>query len=136
MDSTLSQENLSRATPDHDQAITSILPFEFTNIGAKLLGQIHFVAALLDVFAVELLDVISIKYRSAWFDRFEIRFDFFQELFLQDARVRRCFKCIFFKDVPAGEYEIIELSQRNKVFDLWRPALRAFAQADGSHLSQ
>src|SRR5262249_53256089 len=136
VDLTRGKENFSRAAPDHHQPVAFFSSLEVADVGAQLLGQLHLVAALLDVLAIQLLDVIPIKDRLTVLDGFEKRLDLSQQLFFQNASVHGSFKSAFFKDVPSGEYQVIEVCQRNKILDFGRATLSTLAQADGPHLRQ
>ena len=129
-------ERLGRAAPDHHQPVGAARLLEVADVLANLLGQLHLVLALLHVGAVELLDVVLVEDRLARLDRRQERLHLLQQRAIEHACLARCGVHVVFEDVPAGEDQVVELRQRNKVLDLGRAAVGALAQADGAHLRQ
>ena len=64
------EEDFSRAAPDHDDAIDCLS--ECLDVGAHLVGEVALVLALLDVRAVEALDVVLVEDRGQRLDGFEV----------------------------------------------------------------
>ena len=127
---------LGRAAPDHHQALRSGGLLEVADILAKLLGEVHLVLALLDVGAVDQLDVIVVEYRLPRLDRLQEGLDLLQQFLFEHARLAGGGIHIVFKNVPAGEDQIVKLRQRDKIFNQRRAAIGALAQAYGRHLGQ
>ena len=65
------EEDFGRAAPDHDDAVDGL--FECLDVGAELLGEVALVLALLDVGAVEALDVVLVEDGGHGLDGFEDR---------------------------------------------------------------
>ena len=43
---------------------------------------------------------------------------------------------VVFENVPAGEDDVVQIGERNKILDQWRLVVGALAQADGAHLRE
>ena len=101
-----------------------------------MFGQVHLIAALLHVLAVQLLDVVAVKNGLARLDGFQERLDLSQQLFFQHTGVDGRLIGVIFEDVPAGENQIFNVCQGNKILNLRKPSFGPFAQADGTHLGK
>ena len=87
--------DLGRAAPDRDAAIEPLRRLEALDVGDELLGQIHLRLALLDVGAVQLLDVRRLEHARHRADALEERTHLLEVLVRQHAGVlaptrRRC----------------------------------------------
>ena len=80
------EKNLRRAAPDHHHAIDGLL--EGLDVGAHLVSQLALALALLDVRAVQALDVVLIEYRGQRLDGFKIGFQLTESFLLQHLGVR------------------------------------------------
>ena len=128
--------DLGAAAPDHDEPIEPVVLLEQADVFHHLLGQVALVLALLDVRAVEPLDVALIEDRRPGPDLLELRANLLEQRRLEDAGRLRRRVAVVVEDVPAAEDEIVERRQRHDVADLGRPAFGPFAEADGAHLRQ
>ena len=128
------EEDFGRAAPDHDHAIDGLL--EGLDVGAHLVGEIALVLALLHVRAVEALDVVLIEDRGQRLDGFEIRLELLERLLVEHLGVRGGLVDVVFEDVPAGEDDVVQIGERNKILDQRRLVVGALAQADGAHLRE
>ena len=121
-------------TPDHHQPVRAGLLFEIPDIGPQLLRQIALVLAFLHMFAVQQFHVIAIEHRLARLDGPHERLDLVEQVFLQHTGIHGGGVGIFFKDVPGGEDQVLEVGQRNELADLGRAAVGALPQPYGAHL--
>ena len=129
-------EDFGAAAPHHHHAIEAVVLLEVADVGAKLLGKIFLVLALLDVRAVEPLHVTLIEDRGPRLDGFELGFDLIEKRLLEHARGACRLIGVLFENIPAAENDVVEINERNRVFDLRRAPFGAFAEPDRAHLRQ
>ena len=95
----LGHEDLGAAAPDHHQPIEVVVGLELPDVGDDLLGEILLVLALLDVRAVEPLDVALVEHRRPRPDLLELGPDLIEQRRLdarrpsappRSSRPRRC----------------------------------------------
>ena len=125
---------LGRAAPDHHQTLSSGGLFEIADILAKLLGEVHFVLAPLDVGTVDQLHVVVVENRFSRLDGFKERLDLVQQFLFEHAGFLGGGVHIVFENIPAGEDQIVKIGQRNKILDQGRAAVGALTQTNGGHL--
>ena len=102
-----------------------MLGLERANVRNDLIRQIALVLALLDVWAVEALDVTLIEHRRHRLDRLELIPDLLQLPRVEHTGRPRRGVAVFFEDVPAAEDNVVQIRQRNELVDLRRaPSLR------------
>ena len=128
------EKDLGRAAPDHHLALGHL--FIGLNVGPQLLGQIALILALLDVAALQTLDVILIENRGHGPDPFEEGANGLQLVAIENVRCSGRLEHVFGENVPAREAEIIELGQGDEVLDQRAIAVGALAQANGCHLGK
>src|ERR1700720_1426693 len=59
-----------------------------------------------------------------------------EQAIVEDTRVGGRFVHVVFKDVPAGEDEVVQSRQRNELLTLRWAAVGALAESDGAHLGE
>src|ERR1019366_1462199 len=126
-------EALSRSAPDGNQAAGAARFLEVADVLAKLLGQVQFVLPLFHVRPVDLLDVLVIEYSLHWRDGTEPLLHFVEQVALEHARIAGSRVHVVFKNIPAGEDQIVESGERDKFVNFRRAAISALPQTDGSH---
>ncbi len=77
-----------------------------------------------------------IEHRRARRHRRKKRLQLVEQPLVEHARVRSRFIHVVLENVPAGEDQVVESGQRNKLFNLRRTPVGALAQSHRSHLSQ
>ena len=125
-----------RSAPHRDEAAGATRLPEFADVFAQLLGKIHLALALFHVGSVDLLHIVVIKDRGAWRHRRQERFQLIEQALIEHARVRSCVVHVVLEDVPSGEDQIIESSERDEFLHLRRTAVGALAEAHGAHLCE
>ena len=95
-----------------------MLGLERANVRNDLIRQIALVLALLDVRAVEALDVTLIEHRRHRLDRLELIPDLLQLPRVEHTGRPRRGVAVFFEDVPAAEDNVVQIRQRNELVDL------------------
>jgi hypothetical protein len=128
--------DLGRAAPHRDQAIAAVLVLERLDVGHQLLGQIHLRRALLQVRAVQLLDVRLLEHRGHRRDRLELGTQLIEQPRVEHARLHRRLVRVLREDVPAAEHDVVEPCERHVVLDRGRLALGALADANVTELGQ
>ncbi len=91
---------------------------------------------MLDVGAVEVLDVVGIEHRLHWLDLLQLGLDSRQQAGLEHLGVDRCFVYVVFIYVPATEHDVVKVCQRYEVFNLGHAIFSALAKTYSAHLSQ
>jgi hypothetical protein len=109
---------------------------EVADVAHQLLGQFHLRPASLDVRAVKPLDVILVEDRRHRLNFRELRLELHEQFFFEHARVQRGFVSVFGENVPRAEDDVVQVGERDEVFDERRAALGALAEADRPHLRQ
>ena len=132
----LGHEDLGAAAPDHDEPVEAVRGLELADVVDELLGQILLVLALLDVRAVEPLDVLAIEHRRQRLDRRQLVLDLIEQLLLEHAGGLGRLVAVVLEDVPAAEDEVVETGERHELADGRRAALGALAEPDGAHLRE
>src|ERR1700730_1496511 len=54
----------------------------------------------------------------------------------EHAGLSRGFVGAVFKNIPAAKNQVVKTGEGDEIFDLWRIAVSAFAQANGAHLCE
>ena len=132
----LGHEHFRAAAPHHHQPIEVVVGLEPADVGDHLLGQILLVLALLDVRAVEALDVPLIEHRRPGTNLFELRTDLLEQRRLDDAGGLRGGVAVVFENVPPAEHEIVERGERHDLVDFRGASFGPLAETDGAHLRQ
>ena len=129
------QVDLGAAAPDHDEPIESVLLLEALHVVAELVGHLAFVRALLDVRAVQTLDVAdrtprtsdeSVRAPAALFRAVPVR--------ARRPSWRRRPSCL--ENVPTAEDHVVEGRQRHEVPDERRAASVRLPRRLRTHLCQ
>ena len=110
----LRQEDFGAAAPDEHDAIEPLLGLEPADVVDELFGQILFRPALLDVRAVEPLDVLPVEHGGPRLDRGELVLDLIEDRRLEHAGRARGFVAVVLEDVPAAEDQAVEAGQRHE----------------------
>ena len=132
----LGHEDFGAAAPDHHQPIEAVVGLEPPDVGHHLLGEIALVLALLDVRAVEPLDVALIEHGRPRLDLFELGTHLVEQRRLDHARGPRRGVAVVLENVPAAEHEIVEPRERHDFADFRRAAFGPLAETDRAHLRQ
>src|SRR5580704_1903329 len=127
-------EGLGRAAPDGNEAGGAGSLAELADIVADLLGEIHLGLALFNVGSIDFLDVVVIEDSGARRDLLQERLDLLEEIAVEDTGLGGSVEHVVFEDVPTGEDQVLERSERNEFLDFRRASFGALAQADGAHL--
>ena len=128
--------DLGAADPDHHETVAAVLRLERTDVGNQLLGEVPLVLALLDVRAVEALDVPLVEHRRHRLDGLELGANLIELGLLEHAGRPRGRVAVLFEDVPAAEDDVVEAGERHEVLDLRGARLGALAKPDRPHLGQ
>ena len=128
------EEDLGGAAPDHHHAVN--LALECADVLAQLVGELSLVLALLYVRAIQALHVVLVKHGRHGLNLFQVGLQLGQQFLVEDARVRGGLIHVVLEDVPAGEDDVVQVGERNKVLDEGRVIVRALAKADGAHLRE
>src|ERR1700722_8054916 len=134
MNSRWLEEDFSRSAPDHHDAVDGFP--ECLDVGAHLLSKIAFVLAFFDVSAVQALDVELIKDGRQWLDRLEKGLELLEQIFVENLGVGSAFVDVVFEDIPASEYDVVQIRERDKFLDQRRLVVSAFAKTYGAHLGK
>ena len=102
----------------------------------ELLGEIPLVLALLDVRAVEPLDVALVEHRRHRLDGLELASHLVEQRRLEHAGRPRRRVAVLLEDVPAAEHDVVEAGERDELVDLRRAVLGALAEPNRAHLRQ
>jgi hypothetical protein len=132
----LGREDLGAAAPYHHQPIELVIALELADVGDHLLGEILLVLALLDVRAVESLDVALIEDGRPRPDFLELGTHPIEQRRLDDASGPRRGVAVLFEDVPAAEHQIVQRGERHDIADSRRAILGSLPEADGAHLGE
>ena len=130
------QEDLGAAAPDQHEPIELVVRLELADVRDQLLGQVALVLALLDVRAVEPLDVLAVEHRRHRLDRRQLALDLVEQRRLEHAGRLRSLVAVVFEDVPAAKDELIEPGQRHELADGRRPSFGPLAQPNRAHLRE
>ncbi len=130
------EENLRGAAPAGDDARNACPLAEILDVFLDLQRELVFILALLDVGAVQLLDVVVTKRGLHGLDAREEAFYFFEVLWIEDAGVGGGLISVVAENVPAAENDIFELGKGNEFLDQRRTAFGSLAQADGAELRE
>ena len=122
--------------PDHHESVDLFFFPEFLDVGLELFGHLPPVRALLDVGAVELLDVALVEDGRHGLDLLELALDLVEERALEHAGVAGGLVAVVVEDVPAAEFDIVDRGEVDEVPDHRHAVFGALAQADGTHLGQ
>ena len=110
---------------------------EVADVLADLLGELPLRGALLDVVAVEALDVMLVEGGRHGLDRLEEVGDGLDVLVaVEDAAADGGLVGVVGDRVPGAEDEVVEARQGHEVLDQRRAVFGALAEADGAHLGQ
>ena len=102
----------------------------------ELAGELP-LAPLLDVGAVEALDVAGIEHPLHRPDRLQLRArSWSSRLALEDAGLAGGRVGVVGEDVPGAEDEVVQLRQRDEVLQARHPVLGPLAEADRAHLGE
>src|ERR1035441_6320526 len=82
-------------------------------------------APFLDVRPVDLLDVLVIEYSLHRGDGAETLLHFVEQVALEHARIAGSRVHVVFKNIPAGEDQIVESGERDKFVNFRRAAISA-----------
>src|SRR5581483_9496095 len=88
----------------------------------------------LDVWPVDPPNVIGIEDSLHGADRRQRFFQLLEKRGVKHTRLRRGLIAIVFVDVPAAEYKILQIRQRDEILDARAPAFGALAQTNGCQL--
>src|SRR5437867_2171085 len=133
---TLFNKGLCRTAPDHYQPACARVLLEVADILPHLLDKIHLVLAFFYVGTVQPLDVIVIEDCFARLDGAKKRLHLIEQCAFEHAGIGGGGVHVIFKDVPPGEDQIVESSQRYKFVYFGSAAFGAPPQANGSHLRE
>ncbi len=130
-------KDLRRGAPDHHQPVAAVRLLEVADVLANRLGELQLVRRLLDVRAVEALDVVVVEDRRHRLDSLQEVGDRFDVVVaVQHAGLEGGFVGVVGDRVPGAEDELVEPGQRHELVDQRRLALGTFAEANGAHLRQ
>jgi hypothetical protein len=122
--------------PDHGQARRAGAFFEAPDVFHDAFGVVHFGAAGHDVGAMDLLDEVLVEDRLHRLDGRERLLKLFQQRHFQHTGFDRRLVGVVFEDVPAGDFEVLDLRQRHKVANRGAAPLGSLSQSDRAELSQ
>jgi hypothetical protein len=128
--------DLRGAAPDHDQAAATVLFLEAADVVHHHLGQVPLGGGLLDVGAVQLLDVLAVEDRLHRLDLLEFLADWGEILRLEHSRVGGRLVGGVGEDVPPAEHQLVEAGQGDEILDQRGFLVSALADPDGAHLGQ
>ena len=114
----LGQEDLGAAAPDHHEPVEVVVLLEGADVLAQLLGQVALVLALLDVRAVEALDVLAVEDGLPRLDGLELRAGSARAA--RSSRTPACLRrlvAVVLEDVPAAEHDVVQVGERHEVLD-------------------
>ena len=100
--------------PHHDQPVAAVLLLEGADVGDQLLGEVALVLALLDVRAVEPLDVALVEDGGHRLDRFELASHLLELRRLEHARRPGRRVAVLLEDVPAAEDDVVEVRRAGR----------------------
>ena len=132
----LGQEDLGAAAPEQHDAIEPVVRLEAADVVDELLGEILLVLALLDVRAVEPLDVLAVEHGRHRLDRRQLVLDLIEQRRLEHAGGLGRLVAVVLEDVPAAEHELVEPGERNEIRDERRPVVGALAEPNRAHLRE
>ncbi len=132
----LLHEDLGAAGPHHDEPIAAVLGLERADVGDELLGEVPLVLALLDVGAVEPLDVALVEHGRHRLHGLELAAHLFELRVLEHAGHAGRGVAVFLEDVPAAEHDVVEAGERHELVDLRRAVFGALAETNRAHLRQ
>ena len=122
------EENLSRAAPDHDDAIDGL--FEVLNVVADLVGEVALVLARLDVRAVQALDVVLIEDGGQRLDGLEIGLELLEDFLVEHLCVCGRLVDVVFEDVPSGEDDVVKIREGDEILNKRGFVVGALAEAE------
>src|SRR6185503_9334166 len=120
----------------HHQPIAGVALLERTGVGNHLLREIALVLSLLDVRTVKPLHIPLIEHRGHRAYRFELVAHTIELSVLEHAGSACGRIAVLFEDVPAAEYDVVEIGQRHELVNLRRPSFSSLAETDRAHLCE
>ncbi len=129
-------EHLGRSAPDHHGARDSGALLEIPDVVHQHRGLVHLGARFFKIGAADVAYVVLIEnciHRMKFFQRLA---QLLQKPTIEHRRIERGFVRAVFVNVPAAEFEVFELRQRDEILDQRRASLGALAETDGGELRQ
>ncbi len=129
-------EDLGRAAPDHHGARDAGTFLEIPDVVHQHRGLVHLGARFLQIGAADVAHVVLIEnciHRMKFFQRLA---HLLQEPTIEHRGVERGVVGAVLVNVPAAEFEILELRERHEILDQRRAALGALAETNRRELRQ
>ncbi len=120
-------EDLGGPAPDRDEPITAPVALEAADVGADPLDHLELVRSALRVCAVETPHVPGVEDPSHRLDRPELVLHLLDVLTLEHFGVVGRLEGVIRKDVPAAEFELVEVRERNEIGNRGRLLVGALA---------
>ena len=109
--------HLGGAAPHGNEAVAAVGLAELLDVDGELLGELPLVGALLDVVAVEVLDVRLLEHRLHGLDGPQFLAEVLEHVLVEHAGAGGGDVGVVLEHVPAAEHEVVELGERHVVVD-------------------
>ncbi len=129
-------KNFSGPAPYHHQARRSRGFPELPDILHQHFRLVHFRTTGFDIWSVQPLHVVLVEHSLHRLNRFQRLANFFEQRRLQNIGIGSGLIGVIVENVPAPEYQVLNLGQWNKVLNARRPAVGTLAQPDRSQLRE